>query len=114
MVGPVAWNITVFGPSVVRVPAARDRFFRIAGLVHAARQAPALDDDVKHDLEIALMEVLDHPFRIGEIPLVPGELAVPGVPSGRGELRSRIDEGVAREPLLPHRPGAPRDLVRAG
>src|SRR5687767_10832695 len=55
------------------------------------------------DLEVIGMERVHHSFWIGEVGLVPGELAVARVPSRRRELGAQVDERVAGELFLAKR-----------
>ena len=110
VVGPVAANAALVGPSVVgRSPA---RFRAVARVFRRARQMPSLDDDVQDDAIVQRVEFLDRAFRIREVRRVPGELAVVRVPARRREIRSEIDQRVARQLLLAHRSGDRGDLRR--
>src|SRR5258708_10463981 len=113
---PVTADASLLWPGAFREVTGRirrppARFRRRARILHGARQVMPLDDDVEHDLVVQVVQVRDSLFGIREGLLLPGELAVVGVPARRAEVGAEIDQRIARQALLAHRPGDPHDLV---
>ena len=69
---------------------------------------------MQHDLEMIVVQLLNHRVRIGEHLLVERELAVVGVPAGRAEAGAEVDHRLARQLLLAERLRLLQDLLAAG
>ncbi len=111
--GPVARHLAIRRPVPVARASARQRWRR-ARVAHASGEGVPLDHHVEHDLEVLRMKLLDHRSGVGEVRGVPGELAVVRVPPGRAEIGAEVDERVAWEPLLAHRPRHRHHLLAPG
>ena len=82
--------------------------------MHRSREAPPLDDDMKHHAKVIGVQRIDHLLRLGKVRRMPGELSVPRVPSRGRELRAEVDERVARQLLFPHGSRDAENLIGPG
>jgi hypothetical protein len=108
---PVAAHATLRRPLVSRIAAAR--LGGGTGIVHRSEKALALDDHVENNFVVEPVQLFDLLRRLGEVPRMKRELPVARVPARGGELRSQIDESVARKFLLAERPRDAANLVRS-
>src|SRR5438552_605382 len=109
---PVARHMPFLGPAIVC--SAPGGFGRHAGIVHGTNEAPSFDHRVEHDLEVQRVQLIHDGLRVWEIAGMPGELAVPRVPSGRRELGPEVDHRVNRQAFLAERARHAKDFVRTG
>src|SRR5437867_765870 len=109
---PVARHMPFLGPAILC--SAPRGFGRRAGIVHGTNEAPSFDHRVEHDLEVQRVQLIHDGLRVGEIAGMPGELAVPRVPSGRRELGPEVDHRVNRQAFLAERARPAKDFVRTG
>src|SRR5262249_17151672 len=88
--------------------------FGIESIARSATDRAGADDDMRHDVEVHLVEIVEHRPWVWKGGGVERERAMSGVPAGRAKSSAQVDQHVARQLLLAKRSRNRKHKLPAG